>query len=129
MRDAADLFPKYGHYQEARRHALKLAWWPGGDDRSGKVEDLDWEWIDGMGDPRAGELRIHDEIGGYDNLRVIFWPAPTALAGDPQDRHGRAMKRIWTLSVLQKKTQRFEKRDLTIFKARLVIVRSRYYGR
>ena len=37
------------------------------------VIDLDWEEIKGMGGPKACELRIADRIGGFDNLRLIFY--------------------------------------------------------
>ena len=84
IRDALDLFPKFRHYQEARRHALKLAFWPGFDDGGGLVEDLHWSWIDGMENPRAGELRIHETIGRHDNLRVIFHVSKIVL---PKEHH------------------------------------------
>jgi hypothetical protein len=122
IRDAFDLFPRYGDYQEARRHALKLAWWPdSGDAKSGEVMDLDWEWIKGMKEPRVGELRISDVIGGHDNLRVIFYVARSTISDDP-------MPRIWTLSVMQKKTAAFSNRDLRIFSGRVKIVVARYYS-
>ena len=121
VRDAQDLFPKYRHYQEARRHALKLAFWPGFDGGGGVVEDLHWSWIDGMQEPRAAELRIHETIGGHDNLRVIFHVSKIVL---PQDN----MPRIWTLAVMQKKTTRFDSHDLKIFRGRLVILLARYYS-
>jgi hypothetical protein len=121
MRDAEDLFPKYRHYQEARRHALKLAFWPGFDG-GGTVEDLHWSWIDGMQEPRAGELRIHQTIGGHDNLRIIFYVSRIILPQDP-------LPRIWTLAVMQKKTRKFDRHDLTIFSGRLRILLQRYYPR
>jgi hypothetical protein len=120
IRDAQDLFPKYRDYQEARRHALKLAFWPGFNGGGGVVQDLDWSWIDGMGEPRAAELRIHETIGGQDNLRIIFYVSKVILPKDP-------MPRIWTLSILQKKTKQFEHDDLKTFKGRLKILLKRYY--
>lgn len=120
IRDALDLFPKFRHYQEARRHALKLAFWPGFDDGGGLVEDLHWSWIDGMENPRAGELRIHETIGRHDNLRVIFHVSKIVL---PKD----TMPRIWILAVMQKKTQRFDSHDLQTFRGRLVILLKRNY--
>jgi hypothetical protein len=121
IRDAGLLFPKYRHYQETRRHALKLAFWPGFDDEGDTVEDLHWSWIDGMGEPRAAELRIHETIGGHDNLRIIFHVAKEPLPTDP-------MPRIWVLSVLQKKNNRFNHYDLKTFRARLVVLLKRYYS-
>jgi hypothetical protein len=119
MKDAERLFPKYGDYQEARRHALKLAHWPGGES-SGQVMDLDWEWIKGMAAPKAAELRISDTIGGHNNLRIIFYVADVALSNDP-------LPRIWTIAVLQKKKQRFSDFDLRTFSARLKVLVKRYY--
>jgi hypothetical protein len=120
MRDAQALFPKYGHYQEARRHALKLAFWPGFDGGGGVVEDLHWSWIDGMPEPRAAELRIHETIGGCDNLRIIFYVSKIVLPSDP-------MPRIWTLAIMQKKTNCFNSHDLKIFRGRLTILLKRNY--
>ena len=57
-----------------------------------------------MQEPRAAELRIHETIGGHDNLRVIFHVSKIVL---PQDN----MPRIWTLAVMQKKTIRFDSHD------------------
>lgn len=121
IRDAQDLFPKFGQYQEARRHALKLAFWPGGEGLGGTVEDLDWSWIDGMGSPRAAELRVHETIGGQNNLRIIFFAAETILPGD-------SLPRIWTLAVMQKKTERFSPFDLKTFRGRLKILLQRVYS-
>jgi len=121
IRDAQDLFPRYRHYQEARRHALKLAFWPGFDGGGGIVEDLHWSWIDGMGEPRAGELRIHETIGGHNNLRIIFYVSTIVL---PQD----TMPRIWTLAVMQKKRTRFDSHDLSTFRGRLTILLQRHYS-
>ncbi len=103
------LFPKRRDYQEARRNALKLAWWPdSGAADAGQVEDLDWEWIKGMKRPRAAELRISDRIGGHNNLRIIFFLAGVVLPNEP-------LGRIWTLAILQKKSMRFTDRDLQVF--------------
>lgn len=121
IRDAERLFPRYGDYQEARRHALKLAYWPGGVAESGQVMDLDWESIKGMPAPRANELRISDTIGGHNNLRIIFWVANTVLKGD-------SLPRIWTVAVLQKKTMKFSDFDLRTFSARVKILRQREYS-
>jgi len=122
VKDGMDLFPKYGDYQEARRQILKLAFWPrAGDSGSDQVQDLDWEWVKGLGEHKVGELRIADRIGGYDNLRVIFHVTDVVLKGDP-------MPRIWVISVLQKKSQKFTARDLQTFKGRVRILRHRHYS-
>ncbi len=122
IKDAQCLFPRFGAYQELRRQALKLAFWPSGKALSGSVEDLDWEELIGMPKPRAHELRIDDEIGGYDNLRIIFYlfEKKIILPGD-------VLPRLWVISVMQKKTQRFSQNDFDTFAARIKIVRKRYY--
>ncbi len=73
-----------------------------------------------MPDPRAAELRIHETIGGCDNLRVIFYVSKLVLPNDP-------LPRIWTLAVMQKKTNKFDKHDLKIFRGRLMILLKRHY--
>jgi hypothetical protein len=124
MKEAHDLFRNYGDYQEARKHALKLAFWPQENaEHSGRVIDLDWDEIIAMKQPRANELRIDDEIGGHDNLRVIFYAfeRTIVLPGD-------VLPRLFTIGVMQKKTQRFSNNDLRTFQARVAIIRRRYYS-
>jgi hypothetical protein len=122
IRDAMDLFPKYGDYQEARRHALKLRFWPTGEDRdSGQIEDMDWCWIRSLRGNKVGELRIHDTIAGHDNLRAIFYVSDVVLRGEP-------LPKIWIISVMQKKSMDFTTNDITTFKARLAILKKRVYG-
>lgn len=115
VREAGRLFPKYGDYQELRRYCLGLAFWP-------NTNDLDWETIDGMKEPRACELRIDEKIGGFDNLRVIFYVFDSRIV-----RPGDILPRLWTLGVLQKKTRRFSPYDLRTFHARATILRQREY--
>jgi hypothetical protein len=106
---------------EIRRHALKLRYWPAmhpTDDR-GQLLDLDWSWIRAMEGMNVGELRIHDSIGGNDNLRIIFYE------GDPKVCEPLPM--IWVLQVLQKKRDEFTRANLATFKARRLLVRERFY--
>ena len=122
IRDAQDLFPKYGDYQEARKHALKLAFWPGAEaERSGLIVDLDWEWIQALRTFQIGELRIQDSIGGNRNLRVVFWVADKLLTGD-------SMKRIWTLAVVNKKSNDWTNPELKAFEGRYKILKLRKYS-
>jgi hypothetical protein len=124
MKEAYDLFRNYGDYQEARKHALKLAFWPiEHAEHSGKVIDLDWDEIIAMPAPRASELRIDDVIGGHDNLRIIFYAfdKKIVLPGD-------VMPRLFTIGVMQKKTKRFSNNDVRTFRARVTIIRRRYYS-
>ncbi len=123
MKEAHDLFHKYGDYQELRRHALKLAFWPQGRPDAGQAGDLDWEEIKAMPAPRACELRIDDVIGGFNNLRVIFYVFHPVVV-----RPGEKLPRLWTIGVMQKKTQRFSANDLRTFKARVTVLRRREYS-
>ena len=68
-----------------KEDALKLRFWPEHEpeDDNGELLDLDWSWIKALRGLHVGELRIHDTIGGCDNLRVIFFDPPgnnTAIA-------------------------------------------------
>jgi hypothetical protein len=124
MKEAHDLFPRYGDYQEARKHALKLAFWPADvAEHSGKVIDLDWEEIIAMPSPRAYELRIDDVIGGHDNLRIIFYAFEKSIVLE-----GDTLPRLYTIGVMQKKTRRFSNNDLRTFRAKVTIIRRRFYS-
>jgi hypothetical protein len=125
LKEAMDLFLRYGDYQELRRHALKLAFWPKSDaiGAGGMVCDLDWEEIKGMVAPKACELRIDDAINGYNNLRVIFYVFEKTIVLD-----GDIKPRLWVIGVMQKKTQRFSNANLRIFSARVKILRLRKYA-
>jgi hypothetical protein len=105
---------------EIRRHALKLRYWPEHHpaDEAGKILDLDWEWIRALTGLRIGELRVADAIGGNDNLRVIFYVGNTEIR-EP-------LPMIWILRVLQKKRDDFSKHDVSIFKARRLLVIERF---
>ncbi len=76
-----------------------------------------------MSAPKACELRIDDVIAGFNNLRIIFYvyDKQLILPGD-------VLPRLWTISVLQKKTRRWTPNDLKTFRARVVILRNRKYG-
>ncbi len=87
------------------------------------VGDLDWEEIKGMNGPKACELRIDDVIGGFNNLRLIFYAFEKDVIID-----GDVMPRIWVISIMQKKTERFSNANLRIFSARVKIIRQRKYA-
>ena len=107
---------------EIRRHALKLRYWPDKHpaDDSGKVLDVDWCWIRALRGLNIGELRIHDTIGGNDNLRIIFFEGDSAVR-DP-------LPMVWVLCVMQKKRDDFSAHDLAVFKARRTLVLERFYA-
>jgi hypothetical protein len=123
MQEARKWLPATRDRMELRRHALKLRYWPNPStsDASGSVLDLDWEWIRGLPGMRIGELRIHDTIGGHNNLRIIFFVADRAP-------HGGELPCIWILSVFQKKRNDLTAAQLANFKARRTIILERFYG-
>ena len=106
---------------ELRRQALKLRYWPDQNTASeaGQLIDLDWSWIRALPGLRTGELRIHDMIGGNDNLRIIFFVGDSAVT-DP-------LPLIWILRVFQKKHDDLSAHELSIIKARRTLVIERFY--
>jgi hypothetical protein len=121
IHEAEDLFPRFGDYQQARSHALKLRFGPASDpNESGQVVDVGREWIKSMPGAKVDELRIDDVIGGCDNLCLIFYVSDLILPGD-------AMPKIWILSVLQKKSNSFTTHNLATFRGRLTILKKRVY--
>jgi hypothetical protein len=119
--DVGRLFKKTRDSIEVRRHALKLRYWPDAftTEASGQVFDLDWSWIRSLEGTKIGELRIHDTIGGQDNLRVIFFLGPQC---------DRVAKRcIWILAVIQKRRDDFTAHQIRIFADRRLLVLQRFY--
>ena len=110
---------KVGDIMEVRRQALKLKWWPSGATNSGQVIDLNWESINSRPGEHIHELRIDDEIGGNNNLRIIFY------SGDPNVCEPLPM--IWILSVIQKKRQHFTTNEIKVFRARKNLIVERVY--
>jgi hypothetical protein len=119
--DVHRLFSRTRDKIEVRRHALKLRDWPDAivTEESGQVVDLDFSWIRSLEALKIGELRIHNNIGGRDNLRIIFFVGP------PDDRLPKTC--IWILSVIQKKRQDFSQNQLKVFRARRFLVHERFY--
>jgi hypothetical protein len=119
--DVRGLFRRTRDNIELRRHALKLRYWPRSteDQASGEVIDLDWSWIRSLPNKKVGELRIHDTIGGNDNLRVIFFVGP------PDQRMPKTC--IWILAVIQKKKDDFSRNEIAVFNARRILVWERFY--
>lgn len=119
--DVNRLFARTRDKIEIRRHALKLRYWPDANtvEVSGQVVDLDWSWIRSLEGLKVGELRIHDTIGGQDNLRIIFFLGP--------QNERLPMRYIWILSVIQKARQDFSSGQIRIFKARRTLVCQRLY--
>jgi hypothetical protein len=119
--DANRLFRRTRDLVEIRGHALKLRYWPAPytTEQSGQVVDLDWSMIRSMPGMDVGELRVHDTIGGQDNLRIIFFIGP------PSDLLPKTC--IWVLSVLQKRRDDFTPAQIANFRGRRQIVLTRFY--
>lgn len=115
------LFSRTCDVMEVRRHALKLRYWPTPYtvESSGQVVDLDWSMIRALPHLDIGELRVHDIIGGMDNLRIIFFVGP------PSPKL--PMTCIWVLHVFQKKRDDFTATQLTAFKLQRHFVLNRFY--
>ena len=116
--EAKKLLPRRTDWVELRRHALKLRFWPEPqpEDMAGQLLDLDWQWIKCLPGKRIGELRIHDTIGGCDNLRVIFFVPNLKMA----------LPTLWVLSVIQKKRMDFSAAQLANFRIRRGLVLERF---
>ena len=121
--DAKKWFPRKSDEMDVRRHALKLRFWPSQSpvDEGGNLLDLDWCWIKATQKKRLNiaELRIHDVIGGHDNIRIIFF--------DPQIKSD-PLPMLWVLAVLQKKRDDFSTGQLSMFKLRRQLVLERFYS-
>jgi hypothetical protein len=120
MDDAKKWLPRTRDRAELRRHALKLRFWPERNplEENGTVLDVDWSWIKSLKGLTVGELRIQDEFGGCDNLRIIFY-VPGIKIPYPC---------VWVLSVLQKKRMDFTKAQLDNFRLRRTLVNERFYN-
>ena len=118
---ARRLLPRSADMAELREHALKLAYWPEKKPTaaSGKIIDLNWSWIQSLKGQQVGELRIDDNIGGCDNLRVIFF------VGDRKVK--KPLPIVWVLHVIQKKRDHFTRGEVAISKARRRLVLERFY--
>lgn len=106
---------------EVRSHALKLRFWPLKNpvDGNGKLLDLDWCWIKALSGLNIGELRIDDNVGGNDNIRIVFF------RGSQEVRE--PLPIIWILAVVQKKRDDWTTAQIATFKARRTLVIERFY--
>lgn len=118
--DARRWFPKTRDLIEIRSHALKLRFWPSPpqSEQEGKLFDLDWCWIKAC-HKGIGELRIHDEIGGYGNIRIVFFK------GDPAVKV--PLPIMWVIAVLQKKRNEWTTANTRTFNGRRILVNERFY--
>ena len=118
--DMADRF-------EVRRQALKLRFW---DERHlhppGMLFDHTYESIKALSGDGIYELRIDDDIGRLDNIRVIFFEPPDSWPAGPDNV--RPMKVIWVIEALQKKRQGWTTNDMTRFRGQRLIIKRRFYN-
>ena len=119
--EVGKLWPDAKDWSKVRRHALKLRYFPEQRpvDDAGTVLDLDWSWIRSLRNKRVGELRIHDTIGGHDNIRLIF------LVGGRTNMT--PLPVIWILSAIQKKRTDFSTHLIDVFDSRRTLVQKRFY--
>lgn len=106
-----------------RRNALKLRFWPDmhPKDLSGQLLDLDWSWVQACKGLHIGELRINENLTGFDNWRVIFFEGP-------KPKETKELHRIWILQIMKKKSNDFTDADIRTFKLRRLLVIQRYYN-
>ncbi|MGD8450330.1 MAG: hypothetical protein PVJ57_00800 [Phycisphaerae bacterium] len=118
--DAHHWFKRTRDRVEIRCHALKLRFWPLPDpaDQQGRLLDLDWCWIKAC-HKGIGELRVHDRVGGHDNIRIVFY------RGDPSVRA--PLPIIWVIAVLQKKRDEWTTANIRTFNARRALIIQRFY--
>lgn len=123
LRGAQKTWPRAKDRMIVRRHALKLRYWPAKNptDDSGEILDLDWSWIKALKGTNIGELRIHDTIGGQDNIRIVFYVPETK----PSDGE---MPVLWVLEAFQKKRDDFTKPQLKVFEFRRSLIVARFTG-
>jgi hypothetical protein len=121
LRKANKMLPKCRDQMELRAQALKLRHWPEKEviDEQRQLIDLDWSWIKALSGLRIGELRIADEIGGHENIRLIFWVGDKAVRAP--------LPMIWVLDVLAKKRDEFTSYQLDVFRAKRTLILERFY--
>jgi hypothetical protein len=111
---------------EVRRQSLKLRFW---DERHlhppGMLLDHSYEGIKALAGEGIYELRVDDEIGGHDNIRVVFFDPPRGWSAVPE--HVRPMPVVCVIEALQKKRQGWTTNDLTRFRGQRLIIKKRFY--
>jgi len=120
FREARDLIPRARERALLRDQVLKLRYFPRvpeAERRKG-VLDLDCDWVRSRPKANLGELRIHEVLGGCDNLRVLFW-VPSRSPGHPA---------VWVLTVFQKKTQALPDHAVRRAELRRQLLIERFYN-
>lgn len=120
---ARGLWPKNSDRMEVRQHTLKLRFWGERHLATGTVVDLDYESIRSLPGLGVFELRINDEIGGYRNIRVIFFDPPDSWV----PRYTTPLRPLWVLETFLKKRDDFSGFDISRFKALRATVKERFF--
>jgi hypothetical protein len=119
---------KLGDKFEVRRQALKLRFW---DERHlhppGMLLDHTYEAIRALQGLGVYELRLDDEIGGQENIRVVFFDPPKEWPAVPGE--GRPMRIVWVLEALPKRRNDWTTNDITRFRGSRLVIAKRFYGR
>lgn len=125
LQKAKRTWPAVGDRMEVRRQTLKLRFW--GERHPGSVTpgvlDLTYEAIKAMPGSGVYELRLDDEIGGKQNIRVIFFEPP----GSWRCQYEMPLPVLWVLEAMPKKRNEWTKFDLDRFRAARAVVRERFY--
>jgi hypothetical protein len=126
LQSARAAWTKTGDRFEVRRQALKLRFW---DERHehppGMLFDHTYESIKALKGLGIYELRLDDEIGGHENIRVIFFDPPSDWV--PVEK--KPMRVIWILEIFPKKRDEFTRNDLNRFRASRLLLAQRCYGK
>jgi hypothetical protein len=118
---------KTGDRFEIRRQALKLRFW---DERHehgpGMLFDHSYESIKALSGQGIYELRLDDDIGGQQNIRVVFFDPPSSWKPNKNDL--RPLRIIWVLEALPKKRDNWTTNDLTRFRGARLLILKRFYA-
>jgi hypothetical protein len=117
---------RVGDRFEVRRQALKLRFW---DERHehgpGMLFDHTYESIKALAGQGIYELRLDDDIGGQENIRVVFFDPPGSW--QPIKNQSRPLRVIWVLEALPKKRDNWTTNDLTRFRGARLLIQKRFY--
>jgi hypothetical protein len=111
---------------EVRRQALKLRFW---DERHlhipGMLFDHSFESIKALAGKGIYELRVDDEIGGQENIRIVFFDPPKAWR--PAKTEARPMRIVWVLEALPKRRNDWTDNEISRFRASRLLIQKRCY--
>jgi hypothetical protein len=126
LQSARDTWSKTRDRFEVRRQALKLRFW---DERHlhppGILLDHLYESIKALKGLGIYELRLDDDIGGHENIRVIFFDPPK----DWEPFEKKPLRVVWILEIFPKKRDEFTQNELRRFRASRLLLAQRCYGK